>query len=284
MPKSRPRGLGMGPSDRKSKSRRRILLSEGSSLSARQAITTLGIAGHEIEVCDPASISIGRFSRFVRRFHRCPGLGRDPVGYLDFLLDLLAREKFDVLLPTHEQGYLLAKVAGRLAPLTGIALPAFEDYVAAHGKAGFSRLLAEQRLPQPHTEIVTSAAELRRTTILPAVVKTSIGTASRGVRFLRNSADLEQVAATLEQEGEFGAEVIVQAIAKGALERAQAVFCHRPSCRRPCLPADRRGRGWRRHDQGERQQATGLRPSCANRRAVAVARCAVGRLHPRRGG
>jgi hypothetical protein len=180
--------------------RRRILLSEGSSLSARQAITTLGLAGHEVEVCDPAPICIGRFSRFVRRFHRCPGLGRDPVGYLDFLLDLLAREKFDVLLPTHEQGYLLAKVAGRLAPLTGIALPAFEDYVTAHGKAGFSRLLTELRLPQPHTEITASAAELRRTTIFPAVVKTGIGTASRGVRFVRNPGDLEQVAATFEKK------------------------------------------------------------------------------------
>jgi predicted ATP-grasp superfamily ATP-dependent carboligase len=206
--------------------RRRILLSEGSSLSARQAITTLGLAGHEIEVCDPAPICIGRFSRFVRRFHRCPGLGHDPVGYLDFLLDLLAGDKFDVLLPTHEQGYLLAKVAGRLVPLTGIALPAFEDYVAAHGKASFSRLLTELRLPQPHAEIVASAAALRRTTIFPAVVKTGIGTASRGVRFVRKPGDLDHVTAAFENDGAFGDEVIVQALEGGYLERAQAVFCH----------------------------------------------------------
>ena len=121
----------------------RILLSEGSSLSARQAITALGLAGHDIEICDPDPFCIGRFSRFVRRFHRCPGLGSEPAGYLAFLLNLLTRERFDVLLPTHEQGYLLAKVLGRIAPLTGIALPAFGDYVAAYGKADFSRLLTE---------------------------------------------------------------------------------------------------------------------------------------------
>jgi len=40
-------------------------------------------------------------------------LGTDPAGYLAFVLDLLGAEKFDVLLPTHEQGYLFAKVRSR---------------------------------------------------------------------------------------------------------------------------------------------------------------------------
>jgi len=205
---------------------RRILLAEGSSLSARQAITVLGLAGHDLEICDPDPLCIGRFSRFVRRFHRCPGLGRDPMGYLAFLLDLLAREKFDVLLPTHEQGYLLAKIPARLASLTGIALPAFEDYANVLGKAGFSRLLTELRLPQPRTEIVSSAAELRRRIFFPAVVKAAIGTASRGVRLVRDAGDLERVAADFLEADEFSGEIVVQALAAGPLERAQAVFCH----------------------------------------------------------
>ena len=34
----------------------RVLVSEGNSTSAREAITVLGLSGHHIEVCDPASI------------------------------------------------------------------------------------------------------------------------------------------------------------------------------------------------------------------------------------
>src|SRR5260370_38102067 len=77
--------------------RLRILLSEGSSLSARQAITVLGLAGHWIEICDSDPLCIGRFSRFVRRWHRCPGLGVDPEGYLAFVLDRTGNGGFDVL-------------------------------------------------------------------------------------------------------------------------------------------------------------------------------------------
>jgi hypothetical protein len=82
----------------------RVLVSEGSSTSAREAITILGLSGHHVEACDPSPWCLSRFSRFVRKFHRCPGLRDDPVGYLAFVEQRLADGKFDVLLPTHEQG------------------------------------------------------------------------------------------------------------------------------------------------------------------------------------
>src|ERR1700692_4025074 len=63
----------------------RVLVSEGSSTSAREAITILGLSGHLIEVCDPSPYALARFSRFVAQFHRCPGLRDDPAGYLRFV-------------------------------------------------------------------------------------------------------------------------------------------------------------------------------------------------------
>jgi hypothetical protein len=78
----------------------RVLVSEGNSTSAREAITILGLSGHLIEVCDPSPYCLVRFSRFVDRFHRCPGLRDDPAGFLSFVEKLLAARHFDVLLPT----------------------------------------------------------------------------------------------------------------------------------------------------------------------------------------
>src|SRR5436305_2257712 len=91
----------------------RILLSEGNSTSAREAITILGLSGHHVEVCDPSPWCLARFSRWVRRFHRCPGLRTDPAGYLAFVERLIETGRFDVLLPTHEQGFLFARVRQR---------------------------------------------------------------------------------------------------------------------------------------------------------------------------
>jgi predicted ATP-grasp superfamily ATP-dependent carboligase len=202
----------------------RVLLSEGSSTSAREAITILGLAGHVVEVCDPSPVCLGRFSRFVGKFHRCPGLRDDPAGYLAFVETLLAERKFDVLLPIHEQGFLFARVRERLETRVGLALPDFESYRTAHGKAGFSRLLDELKLPQPATRIVKSAAELRAAVGFPCVVKTSIGTASRGVWFVRNDTDLMRALQELDASGAFADEVLAQDSVAGATEKAQAVF------------------------------------------------------------
>jgi predicted ATP-grasp superfamily ATP-dependent carboligase len=203
----------------------RVLVSEGNSTSAREAITILGLSGHLIEVCDPSPYCLARFSRFVRKWHHCPGLRDDPAGFLSFVEKLLAAGHFDVLLPIHEQGFVFARVRQRLADRVGLALPSFESYRTAHGKAGFSRLLDELGLPQPATRIVKSAGELRAAIRIPSVVKTSVGTASRGIWFVRNGDDLEAALQELGANGAFADEVLVQDFVAGATEKAQAVFC-----------------------------------------------------------
>jgi hypothetical protein len=203
----------------------RVLVSEGSSTSAREAVTILGLSGHHVEVCDPSPWCLTRFSRFVRKFHRCPGLRTDPAGYLAFVERLLETGRFDVLLPTHEQGFLFARVRQRLEGRIGLALADFDSYRTAHSKAGFSRLLEQLALPQPSTRIVTSAQALREAIRFPAVVKTSVGTASRGIWFARHAGDLEDALRDLAAGDAFTDEVLMQDLVAGTTEKAQSVFC-----------------------------------------------------------
>jgi len=205
-------------------SRLRILLSEGSSTSAREAITALGLHGHHIEICDPDAHCLSRFSRFVRKFHRCPGLREHPAEYLNFVLDLIARRPFDVLLPIHEQGLLFAKVRERLEPRIAVALPSFESYRQVLSKAGFSRLLAELALPQPNMRLITTPAQLQGIDRFPCVIKTSIGTASRGTWIVHHHAELERVLRELTAADAFADEILVQEFVAGPLEHAQAIF------------------------------------------------------------
>ena len=218
----------------------RVLVSEGNSTSAREAVTVLGLSGHLIEVCDPSPYCLVRFSRFVDRFHRCPGLRDDPAGFLSFVEKLLAARHFDVLLPTHEQGFLFARARQRLEGRVGLALPSFASYRTVHSKAGFSRLLDQLGLPQPATAIVKSERELRDAIRFPCLVKTAVGTASRGIWFVRDDNDLESVLQDLKTQGlnmqglniqglgangAFVDEVLVQDLIAGTIEKAQAVFC-----------------------------------------------------------
>jgi biotin carboxylase len=106
-----------------------------------------------------------------------------------------------------------------------LALPSFENYRVAHSKAGFSRLLDRLNLPQPPTRIVTSAQALRDAIRFPSVIKTSVGTASRGIWFVRDQRDLEVALRELNAGGAFADDVLAQAFVAGTIEKAQAVFC-----------------------------------------------------------
>lgn len=202
----------------------RILLSEGSSTSAREAITLLGSDGHHVEICDPDAWCIGRFSRLVRGFHRCPGLGVDPAGYVAFVLDLVSKRRFDILLPIHEQGLALAKVRDALAPHVAIALPSYEAYHRALSKAGFSGLLAELGLPQPPTRLIGTREEALALDRFPLALKSAIGTASRTVRRVDDPDGLRHAVDQLERNGAFGDVVLAQDWIEGTVEHAQAVF------------------------------------------------------------
>ena len=206
----------------------RVLLSEGSSLSSRQAIWALGLKGHIIDVCDPNPVCLGRFSRFVTKLHRSPRSGDKPLAYLNFVLGLLRRERCDVLLPIHEQILLFTRVRDQLPAHIGIALPTFDSLLTFMSKSSFIRLLKRLNLPHPHTRIIQRRREFDELRQFPYYVKTAFGTASSGVWRVENTHDYERVIATLEVEGILDGtnDILVQDLAPGVLEAAQAIFDH----------------------------------------------------------
>jgi hypothetical protein len=203
----------------------RILLSEGSSLSAREAATALGLAGFRVEAVSSDPMCLARFSRFVARVHPAPASGSDSEGYLAAVLDVIARRSIDVLLAVREQAYVFAAARRRLPATLGVALADFAAFEQVQSKTA-PTLLRALDVPQPATEIVHSAEALAAACPLPFFVKTAFGTASKGVWRIGDMANRDALARELEEAKAFGAGGVVQQPAIGPLERSQAVFDH----------------------------------------------------------
>ncbi|BCJ89702.1 phosphoribosylglycinamide formyltransferase 2 [Terrihabitans soli] len=202
--------------------RLRILLTEGASTSAREAVTALGLAGHHIEIMDPDVHCISRFSRFVRKVHRCPPIASHPKAYLEFALELSRTGQFDVLLPIHEQGLIFSKALHRIPEGTSIALPAYEAYSTGLDKWTFSQKMRELGMPQPQTRVIDNAADIPDPGT-PFIVKRPMSTASRGVQVVKTKDDA--AAARVQTGGEHGP-IIIQDFIDAPLEHAQLLFDH----------------------------------------------------------
>jgi predicted ATP-grasp superfamily ATP-dependent carboligase len=204
----------------------RILLSEGSSLSSREAITAFGLAGHQVELVSSNPICLGRFSRFVNRVHRAPASGVDPDGYLAAVIEIVKTASIDALIPVHEQAYLFAAARERLPAGLGIALADFDAFEQVQSKARFAALLSRLKVTQPQTDIIRSAVEFVAERPTPFFVKAAFGTASAGVWRVGDLRQRDALLLQLEQQNAFADGLLVQAAVIGALERTQAVFDH----------------------------------------------------------
>src|SRR3954447_5777150 len=93
----------------------RVLLSDGSGLTARQCATLLAPAGHKVGVLAPAGLSLTAMTGAVRHRPPVPVFGPDPLGWAQAMLAVLDTGRYDVLLPTQEQVAVIARSPTRSA-------------------------------------------------------------------------------------------------------------------------------------------------------------------------
>jgi hypothetical protein len=193
-------------------------VSEGSSLSARQTVTALGMAGHQVGVCDPDPLCLGRSSRFVTHYYRCPAIGKDPWAYLAAVLAILSQGHWDVLFPTHEQAFLFSRERAHIPPAIGLAVADFRSFLQVQGKVALVRTLERLSIPQPASRVVRTQEDLLRERRFPFYLKADYATASTAVWRIHGAEQLR----SKTMAG--GREFVVQEPAEGNLERVQAVF------------------------------------------------------------
>jgi methyltransferase (TIGR00027 family) len=192
----------------------RVLMTDGSGLTARQCATRLARAGHTVEALAPDPLCLCRFTRHVRRIHRVPSYGADPFGWLEAALAVYRSGRFDLLFPTQEQVAVLSLVSDRLNSEGVVTVvPSFEALAAVQDKVSASVTLRRLGIPQP-----PCGTEVDGWKHFPAYVKTPIGTASGGVRRVATREELHTVVADQP--------MLIQGAVDGPLVMCQSVFDH----------------------------------------------------------
>jgi hypothetical protein len=199
-----------------------VLLTEGSSLTSREVITCLGPTGHTIEVLDPDPLCIARFSRWVHKVHRVPSGATDPLGYLDRLIEVVDRRRIDVVLPSHEQAWLLAAGAPLLPEQVRFAVATAEAFSQVQSKINFARLLDRLKVPQPRWRAVEDPTDLDGFAD-SYWLKREFSTAGQGVREVVDRPARQRA---LTELGGGANRLMAQEPAQGQYGQVQALFDH----------------------------------------------------------
>jgi len=204
----------------------RVLIPEGSSLSARETVAALGATGCLIDILDPDPYCICRFSRFVRKVYRSPRLSDAPREFESFLLSHITDHTYDIVLPVHEHAFMLSAISDEIRKHCAVAVAPFEAFERLQSKVQFFGLANALHLPHPPTQVITSLAGFPLGKPMPYYVKTAFGTAGDGTWRVSSGAERTRVLEALrvrQSAGNLGP-FLVQDIVPGKLEVAQSVF------------------------------------------------------------
>lgn len=113
--------------------------------------------GYRIVVAEPFALHVSRVSRDVARSYTLPAPNLDPDGYRSALLDIIAREQAELLVPISEEAYYALNIRPELPPGVTLFGPEEHLYKKLADKLQFIDLAASKGLPVPASARVTSA-------------------------------------------------------------------------------------------------------------------------------
>lgn len=166
----------------------RALVTSCRSPHALALIRGLGAHGWEVTAADNTRLSPGLYSRYATRRLITPNMTEAPRAWLDSILSELATRAYDLLLPTFEETFLVARYRQALPARVRILVEDHDKLLRVHRKPELNRLAASLGVAVPQTWQPQDVEELRTITgdlPFPVVLKlpaanNSVGLATAG--------------------------------------------------------------------------------------------------------
>jgi hypothetical protein len=145
----------------------RVALTGGRAPATLELARLLARAGHSVFVAESVRWPLTRGSRAVAQSVRVPPPRQAPEAFADALAALMERERIDLLVPTCEEVFYVARARDRLRALGRVLVEPLEKLHTLHSKWRFAQRAMEYGLAVPETRLLTSAEELRAALAAP---------------------------------------------------------------------------------------------------------------------
>jgi predicted ATP-grasp superfamily ATP-dependent carboligase len=207
------------------------LITFGRNRMAYTAMRSLARRGIDAVVGDSYSPSMCFYSRHCSGHFVYPSPYRHPKGFIDSLIGQAGKRGCRVLIPMHEEGYVIARFRDRLEPHMKVPLASEDQIMALHDKGRFAHLAGQLDLPVPRTHLIDRMEEVERIAgqiSYPAVVKPRRAHGAFGLRYVRNGTQLREAFAELVERYQYaGHELpIVQEYVRGVKHSVCMLFNH----------------------------------------------------------
>lgn len=151
-------------------------------------LRSLAAKGLKVYAADTSKRNICSMSKFCAGSFVYPDPFSQEEDFISCLLENINHLKPKVLMPTHDEGIVIAKHIERFPKWLLISIESFDKLSMLSNKASATELAAKVGVPVPkvytENDVITD---------FPVVLKTVIGNSAKGVYFPSNSTELENL-------------------------------------------------------------------------------------------
>lgn len=174
-----------------------ILITDGQRRSALAAVRSLGRQGYSVICGESTRFATSFRSKYVDRHVVYPSPDDRPLEFVDFLLNFLADEEVDLLIPiAHESSRLINKYKEHLSEYTNVPVAGASRFDELVRKDIVTQRAEELGIPHPRTiypdsveDVLAHQSDLE----FPVVVKPLDSTGSRGIQYVDSPDSLPSV-------------------------------------------------------------------------------------------
>jgi predicted ATP-grasp superfamily ATP-dependent carboligase len=205
------------------------LITFGRNRMAYTALRSLARRGIKVIAGDSFSPSMCFYSRYCHDRFVYPSPYLFPERFVETLARKARELNCRVLMPMHEEGFVIARYRDRLPPFLKVPLPDYDQIMNLHGKDRFYELAQRMNIPIPKTYFVGQMGkieEIASRLSYPAVVKPRRAHGSFGLRYVHSAQELKEAHDQLVNRFRFGPQEtpIVQEYVAGAKHSVCMLF------------------------------------------------------------
>ncbi|HEX6288693.1 MAG TPA: ATP-grasp domain-containing protein [Herpetosiphonaceae bacterium] len=138
-----------------------ILITSTRAPVALELIRAFGRAGHTVIATDTQPWTVGSRSRHLTEHVVTPQPRQEPQRFLDALERIVRAHRIDLLIPTCEEVFHVARGYERLSRITSVCASPLDLLAELHHKFAFQQHAAALGIRTPQTALVTDCDELR---------------------------------------------------------------------------------------------------------------------------
>ena len=176
--------------------KKKVLITYARNRIAYISAKSLSCAGFEVHAGDCVRFAMTFFSRYAEKKFIYPSPFRNEEAFIEDLLRYIKKNKIDILLPSHEEGFIIAKHEHRFQGIVQLLIPSYEQVELANNKMKAMEQADKLGIPYPRYHSFKSSGEfenfLEGEISFPVVIKLQKSRGSAGLSYAKNKPELKE--------------------------------------------------------------------------------------------